>query len=123
MVIIRINGSLRADRAKDVVEGIHNQARAGVIVVPNFCEVLHRDPADEEIQVVYESTRVAELEAELAMAMKYITAEKDCSTCKQFDKMMAECEDVCDDCTKEACFCRTCHDGSKWEWRGAYGRD
>lgn len=51
MVVIRINGNIHPERAKIIVEGIHNQAHAGVIVVPHFCEVLHNDQ-DDDIKVV-----------------------------------------------------------------------
>lgn len=66
-------------------------------------------------------TRVAELEAELARAMHYISAQKACGTCKQYVKALSTCDNVCSECKKDECYCRDCHDGSKWEWRGADG--
>lgn len=52
MVIIRINAQLPPVQAQIVVEGIHTQAHTGVIVLPNFCELLNEVPADETIKVV-----------------------------------------------------------------------
>lgn len=121
MVVIRINGNIHPEQAKIILEGIHNQARAGVIVVPQCCEVLHNDQDDEDPKIVYEyePARVKELEAELAAAMEYINAARACVTCKQYEKMLSDCDNVCSECKKAACICRDCADGSKWEWRGA----
>lgn len=118
MVVIRINGSIKAEQARIITEAVHTQAKTGVIVLPGICELLNEVPADEEIQVFYQDERVAELEAELARAMYYITAQKECVTCKQYEKALSACDSICSECKKEACFCRDCHDGSKWEWRG-----
>lgn len=65
MVIIRVNGRISPQQAEVVTEAIHMQAASGVIVVPHFCELLNEVPAGEEIQVLYQDTRVAELEKEL----------------------------------------------------------
>ena len=122
MVIIRINGNIHPERAKIIVEGIHNQAPTGVIVVPNCCELLNEVPEDQEIKVIHQDARVAELEKELAAAMAYITAQKDCPTCKHENMPGKPCEAMdydCLDCDWEECICTRCHQGSKWEWRGA----
>jgi hypothetical protein len=122
VVIIRVNARMTAEQAQAIVEGIHNQAPAGVIVVPSFCELLYADQTDPEIQVRHEGSRVAELEAELAAAMEYITAEKACITCKH-DNSRPACPADCDLCKHAGCYCGDCIHGSKWEWRGAHGRD
>lgn len=70
MVIIRINARCSAENAQAIIEGIHAQASTGVIVVPHFCELLNEVPADEEIQVIHQDTRVAELEKELEREKK-----------------------------------------------------
>lgn len=121
MVIIKCNAALPDAQRRTLEINLHDQAADGVIVLPNFCELLNEVPADEEIQVIHQDTRVAELEAELAAAMKYINAQRACSTCKQYDNALTKCDNVCSECKKEDCFCRTCHNGSKWEWRAAHG--
>ena len=122
MVIIKCTAHINARDAECLVAAIHEQAKTGVIVLPHICELLSEVPADEEIQVIYQDARVAELEAELATAMAYISKVKDCETCKQYEKALSTCDTVCSECKKEACFCRDCYDGSKWEWRAARGR-
>ena len=84
MVIIRVKSSLRPEQAKIVTEGIHTQAHTGVIVLPHFCELLNEVPADEEIQIIHQDTRVAELEEQLAKAQKkaHDTRERLCRYCK-----------------------------------------
>lgn len=125
MVVIRINGNIHPEQAKIIVEGIHAQAHAGVIVLPSICELLNEVPADEEIQVIHQDPRVAELEAELARAMFYISAQKECQTCKhEMNPYMSDdCLADCEKCTGAACqgICKTCINGSNWEWRGACG--
>lgn len=64
MVIIRVNANVRPERAQIIVEGIHNQAPTGVIVLPSCCELLNEVPADEEIKVIHQDARVAELARE-----------------------------------------------------------
>lgn len=83
MVIIRINGRIHAEQAKIVLEGIHNQARTGVIVLPSFCELLNEVPADEEIKVLHQDARVAELEKMLEEQRKvsYTLHRRLCSAC------------------------------------------
>ena len=125
MVVIRINGNIHPERAEIILEGIHNQARAGVIVVPQCCEVLHNDQDDEDPKIVYEyePARVKELEAELAAAMEYINAYKCCETCKHemTQDVADECPVDCEHCSGGPCkgICKTCYNGSKWEWRYA----
>jgi hypothetical protein len=110
VVIIRANAQLPAQVAADLINDLHAQAREGIVMVPNYCEVLAvEDGTDLEIIVgKTESERVAELEKELAAAMAYITRTKTCATCKHppdgTDYSCATC-----------CLC------SNWEWRGASG--
>lgn len=119
MVIIRINGNIHPRLAEIIAESIHNQARAGVIVVPACCEVLNEVPADEEIQIMHQDARVAELEEELAAALAWIKAQKDCETCKHYLAKENECCCDCFDCDDPSCICMSCIDGSNWKWRGA----
>lgn len=121
MVIIRCNALIDNRQAHQLITDIHDQAKDGVVVVPSFCEVLAvEDGTDLEIIVgKAESERVAELEAELAAAMEYITAEKNCDACKHIKNVPDTCPCECDKCRHEDCFCRDCIDSSKWEWRGA----
>ncbi len=68
MIVIRCNALMPARDAAALINDIHEQARDGVVVVPNFCEVLAVDN-DGEVQIIQdnaESTRVAELEELLA---------------------------------------------------------
>jgi len=117
MVIIKVNARLKATQAQAVVEGIHAQAGNGVIVLPNFCELLNEVPEDEEIKVIQQSKadQVAELEEKLAQAMAYISAQKDCDTCL-YDGQKILCQVDCLTCA-EPCECKSCHDGSNWKWR------
>lgn len=73
----------------------------------------------------YDPARVAELEAELARAMFYITAQKDCGTCKHQSKAAKLCSLDCNKCRlAESCMCYDCDGGgSKWEWVGAHGNE
>lgn len=83
MVIIRVNGRISPQQAEVVTEAIHMQAASGVIVLPHFCELLNEVPAGEEIQVLHQDTRVAELEQNLAQAEKKARGLRDrlCSYC------------------------------------------
>lgn len=72
----------------------------------------------------YIDTRVAELEAELAEAMKFVTDVKACETCKNHGAMEWRCkvaEYNCNDCDSEVCKCVGCDNGSNWEWRHGHG--
>jgi hypothetical protein len=53
MVIIRIKANLDGPDVNKVIQSIHAQAAMGVIVLPNYCELLNEVPADEEIVVRY----------------------------------------------------------------------
>ena len=69
-------------------------------------------------------TRVAELEAELAAALRYISGKKECETCKHQPNTDSQiCRAAmwdCCDCENTACVCNTCNLAcDKWEWRGA----
>ena len=70
MVIIRVNSRIPTAQAQSIVQGIHLQAPSGVIVLPAYCELLNEVPADEEIQVLHQDTRVAELEEQLQQQKK-----------------------------------------------------
>lgn len=125
MVVIRINGSIKAEQARIITEAVHTQAKTGVIVLPGICELLNEVPADEEIQVFYQDERVAELEKELATAMAYISAEKACVTCKHLpiqDRPGCEVSDyTCQECDDQSCECKSCDkNGSNWEWKGTH---
>lgn len=119
MVIIRIDANLRLTQAENVAKHIRAQAATGVIILPDCCELLNEVPADEEIKVIHQDARVAELEKELAAAMEYITTLKDCDACKHTKNVPDTCPCECEKCRHEDCYCRDCTDGSKWEWRGA----
>ena len=101
---------------KDMLVAAGDPFLAAVMNRPIDC-IENQPKAAENID-----TRVAELEAELALAMHYISEQRACGTCEQYDNALRECDNVCCDCQKEDCFCRTCDNGSKWKWRGSYGR-
>lgn len=123
MVIIKPNVKLRPEQMAILEETIRRQAKIGVIALPHYCEVLAKDP-DEAVEIVQQNNtdRVAELERQLAAAMEYITATKDCDTCK-FAGSIPECPIDCIDCPCDGntCPCKICFDGSKWEWRHGHG--
>lgn len=125
MVIIRANKLTRRDQLEVLAHDIKEQAKTGVIVLPCWCELLSEVPVGEEIQILQqrEDDRVAELEAELARAMFYISAQKDCTTCKHEMDSRSRCPADCENCSGEPCgrICQVCLNGSKWEWRGAHG--
>ena len=87
MVIIRVNSRIPTAQAQSIVQGIHLQAPSGVIVLPAYCELLNEVPADEEIQVLHQDTRVAELEEQLAKAQKKVQGLRNrlCSYCRNAD--------------------------------------
>lgn len=77
MVIIRINANLCQEDFNKTAQSILIQAATtGVVVLPNYCELLNEVPADEEIKVIQQDPRVAELEAKVAAMQK-----SDCDTC------------------------------------------
>lgn len=120
MVIIRSTLHLNSEAMAHLIMEIETQAKRGVIVLPAWCELLNEVPADEEIKVIQQDTRVAELEKELATAMAYIFAAKDCETCKHEMRPGTSCPCECDYCSGEPCkgICKTCSYGSNWEWKG-----
>lgn len=74
----------------------------------------------------HDPARVVQLEAELAAALKYISAHKECCVCKhQPSDGAPECRAVewdCADCDKTTCKCWSCGPhANNWEWSGAYG--
>ena len=118
MVVIKCTAKLPPQNFEALDQALHAQAHSdGLVLLPYFCDLVAATE-DSELQVVKEEngTRVAELEKELAAAMHYITEQRSCMTCKQYVKALSECDNVCSECQKEDCFCRTCHNGSKWEW-------
>lgn len=78
MVVIRINARLNADNARAVIEGIHNQARTGIIVVPEYCELLSEVPADEEIKVITEDLCK---KCGYKIHSERVAAQNDCNDC------------------------------------------
>ena len=64
--------------------------------------------------------RVAELEAELARAMYFLSAQKSCETCKHQARVPDTCPMDCAKCPI-LCGCNLCTDGSEWEWIGTNG--
>lgn len=76
----------------------------------------------------HDRARVVQLEAELAAALAYISANKDCTTCKhQPSDGNPECRTAewnCADCSKTECKCWSCGpNANKWEWRGTCGNE
>lgn len=128
MVIIKCNVMLSDKDRRKLEINIHDQAADGVIVLPYFCDLLTDAPDGEGVQIVQptQDDRVAELEQELARAMFYISAQKDCSTCKHEigGDNAAACRaanGACAFCGSITCKCKYCHQGSNWEWRGLHG--
>lgn len=119
MVIIKCNAALPADQRRRLEINLHDQAADGVIVLPPTCELLNEVPKDEEIQIMHQDTRVAELEAELAAAVEYIKAQKDCTACAHNYEPKRCNDDYCARCPKTSCPCSSCHGFSNWKWRGA----
>lgn len=69
----------------------------------------------------YQDKIVPALRKELAVALDYITALKDCDTCKHEQALRdrGECPGDCLDCDATDCICKGCYNSSKWEWKGA----
>lgn len=122
MVIIKCNAALSDEDRRRLEINIHDQAADGVIVLPWYCDILGMDENGPGIKIIQEtkSKREAELEQELARAMYYISAQKDCDTCRYEGKSPHCCCD-CMECNVDGCRCRHCHEGSLWEWRGHHG--
>lgn len=53
--------------------------------------------------------------------MFYISAQKDCTTCKHDGIMGTRCCAECTECKYDGCRCRNCREGSMWEWVGIHG--
>lgn len=124
MVIIRVNAHMNGpDMARTVKEIKAQAAKDGIIVLPHWCELLNEVPADDGVQIVQQTqdARVEELEQELARAMFYISAQKDCATCKHDPILGDLCFADCTECKCDGCRCRHCREGSLWEWVGIHG--
>ena len=63
-------------------EEIHKQAKTGVIVLPHFCELLNKVPADETIKVVCEQEPDSDKERDAKEFSRRLMA-KICSTCAE----------------------------------------
>lgn len=59
MVIIRLNPLLRMRQVIDIEESIRKQAETGIIILPEYAELLNEVPADEEIKVISQGTPAA----------------------------------------------------------------
>lgn len=131
MVIIRVNAKIPGDDLEPIVREIRAQAETGIIVLPNWCEVLGV-LADgfpvEEIQIIQQKDddRVAALERELAAAVADLTKAHTCKSCKHepIDPYICYTHNYdCTSCLEEGCKCRDCDEGSCWEWRHAHGSE
>lgn len=134
MVIIKCNAALPDDQRRHLEINIHEQAADGVIVLPYFCDLLTVTPGSDSIQILRqddraifvedlakERNRVAELEAELAMAMEYVREKKNCDTCAFDNPDGKGCGDYfCHNCPTKSCPCSSCGGYSNWKWRGAH---
>lgn len=125
MVIIRVNrDDLESMSLEHLQVDITVQALRGVIILPPWCELLSEVPMSEGIQIVQqkEDARVAELEKELAAALDWIKGNAwVCSTCKHEQECAPEYHGtvhMCARCKVANCICKTCINGSNWEWRG-----
>lgn len=85
MLVFRIPLLPRGALAK-IEENLRRQAETGVVVLPPGIELLNEVPADEEIQIIQQDARVAELEAALeaerAKNKHFGLSEKVCRHCK-----------------------------------------
>lgn len=130
MVIIKCSEPIPGDQFHRMANDLHAQAQAdGMVVLPFFCDLVAVNP-DSKLQIIQEekeSARVAALEKELAAALAYISAQKDCEACKHEMTAPAayECPADCEYCSGVACkgICKTCRNGSNWEWRHGYAND
>lgn len=109
-----------------LLESLQLQAKNGVVLLPPGLELLNKVPPDEEITVVQQITAadMVTVPAEAwAAAVNYITALHDCGTCRHETDGTACLASACDcgACTVAGCACRTCHNGSAWEWRHGHG--
>lgn len=123
MVIIKCNAALPDDQRRHLEINLHDQAADGVIVLPYFCDLLTVTPDSEEIKIVQQDNRVAELEAELAAAIKYISAQKDCNACAHNYEPKHCNDDYCTRCPEKSCPCNSCYGFSNWKWRGTHGTE
>lgn len=79
---------------------------------------------DDPDELTNQDDRVKELEAELARAMFYLSAQKDCDTCKHGEAPgRTACLMDCADCYHDDCKCRGCAEGRNWEWMGSHGNE
>lgn len=80
MVIIKCNVRLKDEDRRKLEINIHDQAADGVIVLPYFCELLNKVPADETIKVVYEQKDDSEKERDAKEFSRRLMGRW-CSTC------------------------------------------
>ena len=125
MVVIKCTAACDGDKFARLTMDLHKQVQAdGLVVLPFFCDLVAVSH-DSELQIIQEkaeSTRVAELEKELAAAMEYITKVRSCITCKHKPDNDRPCDIAdydCDSCESQECVCKKCRDGRNWEWRHA----
>lgn len=130
MLVVRINPKSRRRPAsvEQFRQNMIREAKDGVVVLPEYAELLAAVPDDEEIKVVQQSPKAPGIvvpREEWRAAMEYIQALHDCATCKhETDGTACLASDVdCTACAERAsCACANCHNGSGWKWRYGHGQ-
>lgn len=129
MLVIKANAIMSQAKLTKLTNTLTEQAKNGVVVLPDFCDLLTEVEASEGIRVeraASDPSTVLIPADEWMAAMDYIRALHDCATCKhETDGTACLASDV--DCTvcadRTSCACANCHNGSRWEWRHGHGKD
>jgi hypothetical protein len=127
MVILKTRDlyHIRLGNRKDVAAALAKEAETGVLLLPEWCELVAVTESSADVQIITGDRPQAELEAELALALGYLSAQHDCETCAHEPPDAEACLDLasCEACRTQPCACRYCYGGSAWQWRGAHGKD
>lgn len=128
MLVIKANAIMPPAKLAKLTNTLTEQAKNGVVVLPDFCDLLTEAEASEGIRVeraAPDPSTVLIPADEWMAAMDYIRALHDCATCKHEPDGTACLASACDctACTVEGCVCGRCCNGSAWEWRHGHGKD
>jgi hypothetical protein len=119
---------LSPEKFAELHAGLIAQAKRGIVLLSPPLKLLNAQTADEKILVIQEPAAEGMVQVkteEWQEIADYIATQSDCATCKHDPDgtVCLACECDCGACTVAGCSCRTCHNGSAWEWRHGHGKE